>query len=84
MNEFHVSAVQRTSSVAYFAVRKEAQDKLPQFKPGPTIYAIGLPVIEPLPYCTSGAFEFGKKWWLNSQVSKNTGILQMLVRIIST
>ena len=43
--EFHFTSIQRTSSVTYFAVRKTTQHKLPQLKLGPTIYAIGLPVL---------------------------------------
>ena len=43
--EFHFTSIQRTNSVSYFAVRKTTQQKLPQFKLGPTIYAIGLPVV---------------------------------------
>ena len=45
--EFHYTSIQRTSSVTYFAVRKTTQHELPQLKPGPTIYAIGPPVISP-------------------------------------
>ena len=43
--EFHFTSIKRTSSVTYFAVRKTTQHKLPQLKIGPTIYAIGLPVL---------------------------------------
>ena len=43
--EFHFTSIQRTSSMNYFAVRKTTQHKLPQLKLGPTIYAIGPPVI---------------------------------------
>ena len=42
--EFHFTSNQRTSSVTCFAVWKTTQNKLPQSKVGPTIYAIGLPV----------------------------------------
>ena len=34
-----------SSSVTYFAVRETAQHKLAQLKLGPTIYAIGTPVV---------------------------------------
>ena len=43
--EFHFTSIQRTSSITYFAVRKTTQHKLPQLKLGPTIYAIGPPVL---------------------------------------
>ena len=43
--EFHSTSIQRTSGVTYFAVRKTTQHKLPQLKLGPTIYAIGTPVV---------------------------------------
>ena len=42
--EFHFTSIQRISSITYFAVRK-AKHKLPQSKLGPTIYAIGPPVV---------------------------------------
>ena len=43
--ESHFTSIQRTSSIAYFAVRKTTQHKLPQLKLRPTIYAIGPPVV---------------------------------------
>ena len=43
--EFHFTSIQRTRSVTYFAVRKTAQQKLPQLKLDPTMYAIGLPLV---------------------------------------
>ena len=44
--EFHFTSIQRTSRFTYFAVRKTTQLKLPQLKLGPTIYAIGPPVVQ--------------------------------------
>ena len=46
-HELHFTSIQRTSSNSYFAVRKTTQHKLHQLKLGPTIYAIGPPVIQP-------------------------------------
>ena len=43
--EFHFTSLQGISSVTYFAVSKTTQHKLPQLKQGPTIYAIGPPVL---------------------------------------
>ena len=43
--EVHFTAIRRTGSATYFAVRKTTQHKLPLLKLGPTIYATGLPVV---------------------------------------
>ena len=43
--EFQFTSIQRTSSFTYFSVRKTTQHKLPQLKLGPTMCAIGLPVV---------------------------------------
>ena len=50
--EFHFTSIERASRFTYFAVRKTTQLKLPQLKLGPTIYAIGPPVVQLHVYLT--------------------------------